>query len=102
MLKGKAIRVEGWGRDSDRYWRMMCCDLLVGRGSGSFPLVVMFVRCSIRLAGDQDSLVESISDFNRWSEMEVCDRSRFELCHLTRIHVVRLSRILVGGWLPEY
>ena len=44
----------------------------------------------------------SISDFNRWSEMEVCDRSRFELCHLTRIHVVRLSRILVGGWLPEY
>ena len=42
MLKGKAIRVEGWGRDSDRYWRMMCCDLLVGRGSGSFPLVVMF------------------------------------------------------------
>ena len=62
----------------------------------------MFVRCSIRLAGDQDSLVESISDFNRWSEMEVCDRSRFELCHLTRIHVVRLSRILVGGWLPEY
>lgn len=41
-------------------------------------------------------------DFNRWSEMEVCDRSRFELCHLTRIHVVRLSRILVGGWLPEY
>lgn len=37
--------------------RMMCCDLLVGRGSGSF-LVVMFVRCSIRLAVDQDSLVE--------------------------------------------
>lgn len=37
--------------------RMMCCDLLVGRGVGSF-LVVMFVRCSIRLAGDQDSLVE--------------------------------------------
>lgn len=35
----------------------MCCDLLVGRGSGSF-LVVMFVRCSIRLAVDQDSLVE--------------------------------------------
>lgn len=27
--------------------------------------------------------------------MEVCDRSMFELCHLTRIHVVRLSRILV-------
>lgn len=22
--------------------RLMCCDLLVGRGSGSFPLVVMF------------------------------------------------------------
>lgn len=41
-------------------------------------------------------------DFNRRSEMEVCDRSMFELCHLTRIHVVRLSRILVGGWLPEY
>lgn len=49
--------------------------------------------------GDQDSLVESISDFNRRSEMEVCDRSRFELCHLTRIHVVRLSRILsVDGY----
>ena len=44
----------------------------------------------------------SISDFNRRSEMEVCDRSMFELCHLTRIHVVRLSRILVGGWLPEH
>ena len=36
MLKGKAIRVEGWGRDSDRLGRMMCCDLLVGRGAESF------------------------------------------------------------------
>lgn len=27
-------------------------------GLGHSPLVVMFVRCSIRLAGDQDSLVE--------------------------------------------
>lgn len=33
--------------------------------------------------------------------MEVCDRSRFELCHLTRIHVVRLSRILVVDGYPS-
>ena len=65
-------------------------------------LVVMFIRCSIRLAGDQKVVGWAMIDFNRWSEMEVCDRSRFELCHLTRIHVVRLSRILVGGWLLEY
>ena len=65
-------------------------------------LVVMFIRCSIRLAGDQKVVGWAMIDFNRRSEMEVCDCSRFELCHLTRIHVVRLSRILVGGWLPEY
>lgn len=40
-------------------------------------------------------------DFNRRSEMEVGDRSRFELCHLTRIHVVRLSRILVVDGYPS-
>ena len=38
--------------------RMMCCDLLVGPWVWVIPLVVMFVRCSIRLTGDQDSLVE--------------------------------------------
>lgn len=40
--QSKVIRVEGWVLiDSGR---MMCCDLLVGRGVGSF-LVVMFIRC---------------------------------------------------------
>lgn len=81
--------------------RLMCCDLLVGRGAESFfgcHVCSMFDSIG---RGSKGRWL-SISDFNRWSEMEVCDRSRFELCHLTRIHVVRLSRILVGGWLPEH
>ena len=45
MLKGQGDSYPRLGRDSDRYGRMMCCDLLVGRGSGSFPLVVML--CSM-------------------------------------------------------
>lgn len=48
--QSKVIRVEaGFLIDSGR---MMCCDLLVGRGVGSF------FGCHVLLAGDQDLLVE--------------------------------------------
>ena len=33
--------------------------------------------------GSKGRWLRVMIDFNRWSEMEVCDRSRFELCHLT-------------------
>ena len=73
MLKGKAIRIRGWGRDSDRLGRMMCCDLLVGRGGW----VIFWLSCLFDVWFDWQGIKRSLVE--QWSILIGGQRWRFAI-----------------------